>query len=366
MMHGTAQPRFGSVADAFARLLDVPGELGGACAVYVDGSPVVDLWGGLADRATGRPWARDTMVLFFSVTKGVTAIALHHMAERGLVDLDAPVARYWPAFAQSGKAHIPLCWVLSHRAGVPVVDGAFSLADMLAGEPVARLLAAQAPAWEPGTAHAYHARTFGVIMDQVVRGATGRSAGRYVAGEIAAPLGLDLHIGLPAELEPRVATLEAIADAAFPPLPPSEGEPWNSRALHAAELPSSNGIGDARSLARLYAACVDEVDGVRLLGAATVERARQLQAQGMDRVLDMPTAFGLGFALPPFLPAGAGAHAFGHGGAGGSCAFADPDRRLAFAFVVNGFRDGPSADARVQSLVDAVDRSLSRGAPLPR
>ena len=359
MMHGTVEPGFGSVADAFSRLLDAPGELGAACAVYVAGRPVVDLWGGLVDRATGRAWERDTLVLVFSVAKGVTAIALHHMAERGLVDLDAPVARYWPDFAQSGKANIPVRWVLSHQAGLPVVEGEFTLGDILAGEPVARALAAQAPAWEPGSAHAYHSRTFGIIAGQVIRGATGRSAGRYVAEELAAPLGLDFHIGLPAALEARVAPLEPIGEAAFPALPTDDGSsPWNSPALHAVELPSSNGIGDARSLARLYAACIGEVDGVRVLAADTVERACQVQASGMDPVLEVPTTFGLGFALPPFLPAGVGPRAFGHGGAGGSCTFADPDRQVGFAFVMNGFRAGPSSDARVQMLVDALHRSF--------
>jgi CubicO group peptidase (beta-lactamase class C family) len=342
--------------------------------VYVGGRPVVDIWGGIADFETGRPWDEDTIVLVYSSTKGVTATAANLLVERGELDLGAPVADYWPEFAAAGKATVTVRAVLSHQAGLPVVDGEFTLDDVLAWDPVVAALATQAPRWEPGRAHGYHMRTFGWLVGELVRRVTGRTIGRFVADELAAPLGLDFWIGLPEEHEPRCATLIPAGDPDLVELLP-EGtllreaipnpgglfaydERWNTRPFHAAELPSSNGIGDARSLARLYASLIGVVDGVRLLAPDTAKAAATPQARGADEVLMIQTAYGLGFMLPPSLDEHAGPAAFGHAGAGGSLALADPDAGFAFAYVMNQLRFDPVRYPRSAKLVKAVYESI--------
>jgi CubicO group peptidase (beta-lactamase class C family) len=211
-LQGYAEPRFARVADAFAQGFERHGEVGAACCVYLGGRPVVDLWAGLADAASARPWERDTLVITFSSTKGVTAVCANRLIEQGRLNPDAPVARYWPEFAAEGKGAITLRQVLGHRAGLAEVEGEFTLDDLVAWEPITRQLARQKPQWEPGTRHGYHMRSYGWLVGEVVRRVTGLSLGRYFAREIAAPLGLDFHIGLPESLEPRVATL-------YPPAP---------------------------------------------------------------------------------------------------------------------------------------------------
>jgi CubicO group peptidase (beta-lactamase class C family) len=256
---------FERVAEVFASNFESRGELGAACAVYREGRPVVDLWGGLAEPRSGRGWQSDTLVILFSTTKGITSVVVNQLIERGLLAADEPVARYWPEFAAGGKGEIPLRWLLSHQAGLPDVIGERALEESLDGERMARMLATQAPAWPPGTAHGYHARTFGWMLGELVRRVTGTSLGRYLAEEIAGPLGLDLYIGLPEALAPRVASLWKAGGADAPELIPYD-EPWNTRALHAAELPSSNGMASARALARMYAACIGEVGEVGEIG----------------------------------------------------------------------------------------------------
>jgi CubicO group peptidase (beta-lactamase class C family) len=375
-VQGSVETGFEAVREAFADNFERHGDVGGACCVYLHGRPVVDLWAGLADPTTGRPWRRDTVQLVFSATKGVTAVCVHRLAEAGKLDLDAPVARYWPEFAARGKAEIPVSWVLSHRAGLADVEGELRLEQVLAWDPVVAAIAAQAPNWEPGSAHGYHARSFGWILGEVVRRITGRSLGRYFAEEVASPLGLDFWIGLPAAQLPRCARM--IPPAADSPslvdllgadsltarvmTGPSDlfayDEMWNRPEVLAAEMPSSNGVGDARALARLYAALVGEVDGIRLLAAETVEAARAERSQGRDKVILVPSRFGLGFALPPMLALGCGPASFGHPGAGGSLGFADPEAGIGFGYVMNRMKFELSGDPRATGLVEAVYRSL--------
>jgi CubicO group peptidase (beta-lactamase class C family) len=373
-LEGTCAARFAAVRAAFADNFTTHGERGAALAVYVDGQPVVDLWG-------GDGWRHDTMAVVFSATKGATAACIHRLVEGGTLDLDAPVARYWPEFAAAGKATIPLRWVLSHRAGLPTVDATLSTADVLAWAPVCEAIAAQAPAWPPGSQHAYHVRTYGFILGEVVRRATGTTLGQVFAREIAAPLGLSWFIGLPATEESRVATLTP------PPLPtdphhleihqrflgpdtplgralsgPGElayGPIWNTPALHRAEIPSSNGIADARSVARLYAALIGPVDGVRLLRPDTLATACAVASDGPDGTLLLPTRFGLGFMLPPGLGLACGPDSFGHPGAGGSLGFADPARRLAVGYVTNTMQMGLTGDRRTETVVRAVYAALA-------
>jgi CubicO group peptidase (beta-lactamase class C family) len=373
---GTVRAGFEAVADAFRHNFEANGESGAAFALYVDGVPVVDIWGGWSDLENTRPWSEDTLVLVFSVSKGIVATCVHLLCEEGKLDLDGPVASYWPEFGQAGKQRITLRTVLAHRAGLPVVDANLSRHEVFAGAPVIAAIAAQAPLWEPDTAHGYHARTYGWILSEVVRRVTGMTLGRFFRRRIAAPLGLELFIGLPDELEYRVAPVQvppaptdpqeiAIRDRFMGPKTLlgrvlsgpgdlSYGEVWNGRALRAAEIPSSNGIGDARSLARMYAALIGEVDGERLLGEPQLRRATAVASDGPDRVLHLETRFGLGFMLPPTLAPGCGERSFGHPGAGGALAFADPERGLSFGYVTNRMQLGLTGDERTASLVRSV------------
>jgi len=379
-VEGTVDTGFEAVADAFRANFVDEHEVGAAVCVYRNGRPVVDVYGGLADADSKRPWQRDTMAVVFSATKGITAACVHLLVERGFVDLDAPLAQYWPEFASAGKAAIPVRWVLSHRAGLPLVEAELTREEVFAWFPVVRAIATQTPRWEPGTRHGYHVRTWGWMLGELVRRVTGMSVGQFVAQEVAAPLGLDFYLGLPESLEARVATL-------YPPAPPTDpaqvaimaqfmgpgtflhraltgpanlayGDVWNSRALHAAEMPSSNGIGTAHALARFYAALVGPVDGVRLLSAATVETACGVASDDTDAVLGTPTRFGLGFMLPPALSVDCPAECFGHPGAGGSLAFADPTSDVAFAYVTNQLRLGPAPDERTRRLVHSLYAAL--------
>ena len=205
-VQGHVEEGWGKVADAFrANFEGNPGEVGAACCVYADGRPVVDLWGGLADREANRPWNKDTIVAVASTTKGATAICAHLLVQRGELDLDAPVVKYWPEFGAAGKEQIPVRWLLSHQVGLPVIDGPLTFEEACAWDPVIRALEAQKPEWEPGTEHVYHSMTFGFLVGEIVRRITGKSLGTFFADEVAAPLGLSAWIGLPEEQEGRVA-----------------------------------------------------------------------------------------------------------------------------------------------------------------
>jgi len=384
-IHGNVAPGFGPVRRAFAQNFSGRGEVGAAVCVYRHGEPVVDLWAGVADPASGRSWDEDTLALVFSTTKGVTATCVHLLVERGVLDWDAPVASVWPEFAANGKGAIPLRWLLCHRAGLPILEGDFTREQVYARESVCTALAAQAPVWEPGTQHGYHVRTYGWLLGEVVRRAAGCTLGEFLAREIARPLDLEFYVGLPEECGPRVAVV-------IPPPEPSDpgmrairerflgpdtllgrslsgpsglfayGPVWNSPELHAAEIPSSNGIGTARAVARLYAALVGEVNGVRLLAPSTLERVCEPQVDGPDAVIHLPTRFGLGFMLPPVLSPSCPEVCFGHPGAGGSLGFADPDAGIGFGYVMNRMDLGLTGDARAVSLVTAVYQVLRDGA----
>jgi len=370
---GWVETRFEPVLDAFTENFDARGDVGAAVCVYVDGRPVVDLWGGTADATTGKPWAPDSVVLVYSSTKGVTSVCANLLIERGRIDPGARVAEYWPEFAAAGKGEITVAQLMSHQAGLPFVEGDYSLAEVLSWDPMVRALAAQEPVWVPGTRHGYHMRTFGWLVGELVRRVDGRTIGTFWKEEIAEPLGLDFWIGLPESVEPRVARLvlpkedlAALLRQLGPGLllarvfsNPSDlfgyNEMWDTRELHAAELPSSNGIGDARSLARLYASCVGEVDGVRLLQPSTIAAATVEQACGKDEVLMIESCFGLGFMLGKSFGAANARSAFGHAGAGGSLAFADPDAGIGFGYVMNDLRfDVTEGDPRSESLVRAM------------
>jgi CubicO group peptidase (beta-lactamase class C family) len=376
MIHGACAEGFEPVREAFGANFVDPGELGAAVAVVVDGRPVVDLWAGLADAHTDRAWERDTPVLVYSATKGPTAACVLLLWERGLLDLDAPVADVWPEFAAAGKQAVTTRHLLTHQGGLPVLDDPISFTECNDHALVAARLAAQAPRWEPGTAHGYHPLTFGWLVGEVVRRAAGRSVGTMVAEELAGPLGLDLWVGLPPEREASVARLAAgrfdlaglgseesglgfvaaILDTgsltfkAFANPPGQfDVESFNAPELHQAEWPAANGIATARALAALYG----ELAVDRVLSAATLDEATRVQVSGADRVLAVDTAFGLGFSLQPLRTA-KDAATFGHEGAGGSLAFADRSKGFGFAYVMNQLTASLGADRRARRLVDAV------------
>ena len=370
---GLVEPGWAGVRDAFVANFDERGEVGAAVCVYLDGRKVVDLWGGTADPVSDRPWAEDSIVTVFSSTKGVTAMAANLAIERGLLDPDSTVAAYWPEFAAAGKDSITVKELLSHQAGLPLVEGDLSLEEALAWEPVVAALAAQPTLWEPGTQHGYHMRTFGWLVGELLRRTTGRTPGTFVREEATRPLDVDFWIGLPDELEPRVVTLVPPARSIKEALAPfgdsmllarvvanpgghfDYDDMWNRRELRACELPSSNGVGDARGLARLYAGCIgDGVDGRRVLAPHTVERATVEQVRGDDAVIMVETCFGLGFMLGSTFGAGVPETAFGHAGAGGSLSFADPATGLAFGYVMNDLRFDPGGDERSETLARAA------------
>ncbi|MFF3437043.1 serine hydrolase domain-containing protein [Streptosporangium sp. NPDC002721] len=384
---GSTAPGFEGVREAFAANLAGGQEVGAAVGVYLHGRKVVDLWGGLADPATGRPWERDTLQVVFSTTKGVTAACAHLLAQRGELDLDAPVAAYWPEFAANGKEHIPVRWLLTHQAGLPALDHPVTPAEAIAREPAVTALAAQRPLWEPGTAHGYHAHTYGWLVGEVVRRVTGRSLGAFLSEEIAAPLGLDLWIGLPERELPRVSRivaapidLDAFARIDLDTLPEPAREVMRAyadstsltmRAMtvvtpmlnhddpaeQVAEMPSTNGICTARALARFYAALIGEVDGHRVLSPATLAAATAEQAGGVDRVLLTPVRIATGFGLPTPDSFWYSPTAFGFSGYGGSLGFADPATGLAFGYVMNHIQEGVP-DRRAADLLDAVHEGI--------
>jgi CubicO group peptidase (beta-lactamase class C family) len=360
-------------------------ELGAAVAVVVDGEPVVDLWGGHADLMRTRPWERDTFVNVYSCTKGMTALCAHRLVMEGRLDVDAPVARYWPEFAQAGKAEIPVRWLLGHRAGLAAVRELLPNEALYDWDAMCRALAAETPWWTPGTAHGYHAVTFGWLVGEVVRRITGRSLGTYFREEVAEPLGVEFHIGVPEAEHGRAAEMTTIpppppdadglelgslilsdpsglAARAFMN-PPSIAHGVNHAAWRSAEIPGANGHATARALARIYGVLArgGEQDGVRLLDTASIARCREEQSVGPDLVLQISTRFGLGFMLPQDRPDarfGTSPRAFGHPGAGGSVGFADPDGRVGFAYVMN--RMGPYIllDPRAMALIGAVYEAL--------
>ncbi|MFF5129911.1 serine hydrolase domain-containing protein [Streptomyces syringium] len=399
-VQGTVADGFEPVRDAFAGNFARRGERGAAVVVYRAGRKVVDLWGGAknADDPSGgpsdgssgdaaaEPWTRDTAQVVRSATKGVAAAVPLLLHQRGLVDLDAPVGTYWPEFKAAGKERLLVRHLLSHRAGLPVLDTPLTPAEAIDGVSGPRALAAQAPAWEPGTAHGYHAQTYSWLLGELVRRVTGRSIGRWVAEEIAGPLGLDLWIGLPDAERGRVGRIAGIAPPAEPATPGLRLRPKrsvsdaysdpgsltrrafgaidpqadeNDPAYRAAELPASAGIATADALARFYASLIGEVDGARRLFApATLTLARTEESAGPDKVLVVGTRFGLGYMLHgpacPLLAPGS----FGHPGRGGSLAFADPESGTAFGYVTNGMQKNVTADPRAQALVRAVGKAL--------
>jgi CubicO group peptidase (beta-lactamase class C family) len=371
---------FEGVAKAFEQNFAARDELGAAFSAVRDGETVVDLYGGLADRGSGRPWTHDTLQLIFSGTKGLVAVCMLLLLERGQLELDAPVARYWPEF---GKESVRVRDVVAHTARLPGIDTEVGYDEYTDVARMTAILAAQPQSEDPRAASCYHALTYGWLCGGLLRRADGRSVGRFFAEEVAGPLGLELWIGLPQEQEARVSTLEL--HESFPTQPQYQAErsaedpltrsiwgnppafaredfPWNRRDFHAAEIPGANAVGTTRSVARLYACLArgGELDGVRLLSEDTVRLGRTELSRGWDQVMDRPLAFGVGFQLQTEAePFGPPADGFGHGGAGGSIHGAWPGLRVGFSYAMNMMRDDEQEDGRAQALLGALRDALS-------
>jgi CubicO group peptidase (beta-lactamase class C family) len=401
VVDGSVEPGFEGVRTAFEENFRTHGDVGASLGIYVDGAKKVDLWGGVADVTTGKPWQQDTVAIMYSATKGAVATLAWLLAQRGELDFDAPVTKYWPEFAGGGKAALPVRYLFTHQAGLPYLDQQLTREEVLDGRRPVEVLEQEVPVWEPGTAHGYHAVTYGWLAGALIARIAGRTLGQAFASEIASALGLDLHIGLPADQADRVAKLldmppadpSALASITDPAvikmvmamvaamtdptstlmralttngaLPVPDSRIWNDPRIYQAEIPAANGISNGPSLARMYAATVSEVDGIRLLSDATVDAARAEQASGPDGTLIFPTRFGTGFMLPggdmPMLSA----DSFGHSGLGGALGFADARYRVGFGYVQNQLQTGgvSTGDPRTRGVVAALADAI--GVPPP-
>jgi CubicO group peptidase (beta-lactamase class C family) len=380
LIEGTCDPAFARVRDAFAAGFAAHGELGAALCVFAGGRAVVDVWGGFADVARTRRWRRDTVVNVFSAVKALTAVCAHRLVDDGRLDLEAPVAALWPEFARNGKEAIRVDELLAHRAGLAALHDEVPAGAALRWEPMVAALAAETPWWPPGTAHGYHAITFGWLVGEVVRRAGGtrlREQWRALGGPLADELDVGWHgdgarVAEVAPVRPLFAAddpfVRALADRAslgFRALmtPPELATPGivNRDDWRRAELPASNGHASARGLGQLYAALVGIAPALpSLLSGAAVARAIAPRSEGPDRVLVHESRFALGFMLPsPLRPFSPNRRAFGHGGAGGSLGFADPDAGVALGYVVNQpLATSLGGDPRWQPIVRALYEAL--------
>jgi len=368
-VEGSTAPGFERVAGEFGRLLARGDDARGQFCAYYRGQRVVDLWGG--DDVTA-----DGLQGVFSSTKGVSAVCVALLVQRGALDLDAPVSRYWPEFAGGGKSGITVRVALSHQAGIPGVEPQLTLAELMDHALVAARLAAQVPLWRPGKAHGYHGLTIGTIMDELVRRVAGAPVAEFFREEVGDPRGIDFYIRTPADVEPRVRdvlpaspTTEQRAAASAPPMgqdsisgmafnlaAQQRREPLpNIPAFRASGQAAAAGVGSARGLARLYAMCIGEVDGLpRLLTDATIAQVGQVQTVGDDLVLRFPTRYAIVFQKPDDRLRYGSHQAFGHDGAGGSIGVADPWHGIAYAWIPRRIPSPPGADARGLGLAGAV------------
>jgi CubicO group peptidase (beta-lactamase class C family) len=378
-VEGTCQPRFAAVQDAFAWNFAEHGEVGAAVAVWLDGALAVDLWGGHADTARTRPWTAETLVCCMSVAKAATAAACAALLGRGGggLELDAPVARYWPEFAASGKDQVEVGWCLDHCAGLPWLaarnqpDEAFADWGWVTGA-----LATQAPVTQPGAWRGYHVVTMGYLAGELVRRVTGVTLGQYLREAVAGPLGAEFHIGLDAALDARCAEFHGRLEGTL--LRPADPDSlparcvallrdadFNGRRFRAAEVPAINGHCSARGAARLFGrlAEIHAGDTSGPLSPEALRTATRLRWDGQEAVLGHHRRMAAGFALgtPGHLPFGLHLESFGHTGAGGAVAFADPIAGLGFAYVMNSFYAGPAPNPRVTRLVEAVYQVLEAG-----
>jgi len=364
-VEGFAQDRFAAVRDTFAANLASGEDVGASFAATVEGETVVDLWGGFADEARTRAWEQDTLVNVYSTTKTMTALTALMLADRGALDFDAPVSRYWPEFAANGKAAVKVSHLMSHSAGLSGWKEPIRQEDLYDWEKATSLLAAQAPYWEPGTAPGYHALTQGYLVGEVVRRITGKTLGTVFREEIAEPLGADFHIGLPASEDTRVADLippppgTAVGDGEQSALaanmssnPGIDVLATRTRAWRAAEIPAAGGHGNARSIAEIHVLLANGgvARGRRILSEAGCRKALELQIEGQDLILGGPARFGMGFGLPGEHMPLPHPNTIYWGGYGGSLVIIDMDARATFGYAMNKMAPTTTGDTRAFSL----------------
>ena len=375
-VQGQCQPRFEALRQLFAANIASGADLGASLAVTLDGEFVVDLWGGWADEARTRPWTADTVTNVWSTTKMMTSLTALLLVDRGELDLDAPVARYWPEFGAAGKSGIQLRHLMSYNSGVSGWEQPVTMADLCDREKTTALLAAQAPWWQPGSGSGYHALNYGHLVGEVVRRITGQSLGAFFSQQIAQPLGADFHIGLPASEFGRVSNV-----VPPPPLPfdfsaldpasvmfktlsnplPDASASWTD-GWRQAEIGAANGQGNARSAARIQSVLAGggEVDGIRLLSQRTIDRIFEVQSHGVDLVLGVPIKMGVGYGLPiaelPYIPEGKVCF---WGGWGGSLVIVDCDRRMTFSYVMNKMAPGVMGGENVAGLAACAYAALN-------
>jgi CubicO group peptidase (beta-lactamase class C family) len=397
---GFCDPRFERVAEEFVRNFQERGEVGASVSVKLAGETVVDLWGGSADPATNKPWVEDTITHVWSCTKGATALCAHMLVSRGLLDIEAPVTRYWPEFGQAGKESIQVKMLLNHQAGLAAISEPIPPGGLYDWEFMVKALQKQEPFWKPGTMHGYHGFTFGWLVGEIVRRISGKSLGTFFREEVAKPLGLDFWMGLPETHERRVAPIIP----ADPPDPSGPVSPmmmaiaidqtslqalqlfntggymlpgpdgvfgFNTRAAHVAEFGSVGTMTNARGLAGMYAPLANggSQNGISLVDRDTLARmAAVSSASSMDMAVLLPTRFSLGYVksvdnrrVPNCTVDDSliiSEEAFGHAGFGGSLGFADPLPNMSFGYAMNRMGQGIGLNARGQSLVDATYLSL--------
>jgi len=377
-INGFCDEQFERVKNAFVRNFKSDLEVGASFAATINGKFVIDMWAGHADAAKTSSWEQDTIVNVYSTTKVMTVLCTLMLVDRGLLDLDAPVAKYWPEFAQAGKEKLPVRYLFSHTAGLPGFDEKIPVEALYDWDRIINLLAAQKPWWKPGTKSGYHAITHGYLLGELIRRITGKTVGTFFREEVTNPLNADFHIGLPEELDfrvgelipPEMPDLEKVAEQfnfdvsmAIKTLsnPPLDAEYSKTRAWRGAEIPAANGHGNARSVARIISAlaCGGEVDNVRLLSLETIEKSIEEQSYGPDLVLILPIRFGLGWGLTSKeMPIGPNPRTFYWGGWGGSLAVVDLDAKLSFSYVMNKMNSNLTGDIRTVRLVRALYKAL--------
>lgn len=396
---GYVEPGFEAVRQQFVENFTSRGEVGASLCIFRDGSPIVDLVAGVD--TTGAPYSPETLQLVFSTTKGAAAICAHLLVQDGLLDLSVPVVEYWPEFGDYGKDSIPAGWLLCHKSGLIDTSMPLTLAEALDWDTVTAALAASKPRWTPGERHGYHAVTYGWLVGELVRRVSGIDFGTFLQTRVAVPLGLDLWVGLPENQHHRVSKVipmgvpEGFRQDMIPTgrssddtnqtsrpgflallekflgpdnlIGPALSAPggaftdqnlWNDPNVWSAQIPAANGVTNAASLARMYAATIGEVDGVRLLEPPTLDRATQVQTDGPDAVLMMPIPFALGFMRHSQFSGFSSPSAFGHYGAGGSVGFADPSKGISFGYVMNKMQLSLAGDQRTGALISALNESL--------
>ncbi len=380
-VNGFCDPAFEKVKQAFLNNFKAKKEIGAAVSVLIEGEKVVDIWAGYSDYKKQKPWQSDTLANIFSATKGVTAICALRLVEQGKLDLDEPVATYWPEFGVNGKEKITVRMLLNHRAGMVAVKKRLPLKSLYNWDFMASSYAAHAPWWEPGKKHGYHAVSYGWLIGQLIYNITGMSVGEYLRKEISQPLDLDLHIGLdendlkrsaqmiasrtPSIHRDGLRLLWAIISNPGGGTASAFTNPWsivtgvNSRSWRKAELPSANGQSNAGSLARLYGILANggSEGDIYILSKDTIAMCSEEESHGRDAILKIPTRFSLGFMLSQDFPLGSfgpNRKNFGHPGAGGALGFADIDAKLGFGYVANKMDTYILVDPRAKSIIDAM------------